>query len=323
MSTKDEVLAILEQKKTTNISGQKIAEVLRVSRTAVWKAINTLKEEGYQIHSTKSMGYRLLESSDSLNTAAIQPLLRNKLNVETYQTIDSTNAEAKRRLNDNPNEDFLVLSEQQEAGRGRLGREFYSPSRNGIYMSLGLHELSPNNDATLITTAAAVAVCRAIEELTPLKPQIKWVNDIFISDKKVCGILTEGILNLESQTIQSIILGIGINVIEDEQLPEELQSIVGALFKDESPISRNTLAASVINHFYDVYETMGTRAFLEDYRARCFILGKPISFTKNHQLYKGFATGIDDTGALEIRLDDQTYTKISYGEISVDWRNAK
>lgn len=323
MSTKDEVLAILEQKNTTNISGQKIAEVLGVSRTAVWKAINTLKEEGYHIHSTKSTGYRLLELSDSLNTAAIQPLLRNKLNVETYQTIDSTNAEAKRRLNKNPQEDFLVLSEHQEAGRGRLGREFYSPSRNGIYMSLGLHELSPNNDATLITTAAAVAVCYAIEELTSLKPAIKWVNDIFIADKKVCGILTEGILDLETQTIQSIILGIGINVIEDDQLPEELHSIVGALFKNESPISRNTLAAAVINHFYDVYETMGTRAFLEDYRSRCFVLGKPVTFTKNNQVYKGLATGIDDTGALEIRLDDQTSTKISYGEISIDWRNVK
>lgn len=323
MSTKDEVLAILEQEETTNISGQKIAEVLGVSRTAVWKAINTLKEDGYQIHSTPRAGYRLLEPSDSLNTAAIQPLLRHKLNVETFQTIDSTNAEAKRRLNDNLDEDLLILSEHQEAGRGRLGRKFYSPSRNGIYMSLALHELSPNNDATLITTAAAVAVCSAIEELTPLKPQIKWVNDIFINDKKVCGILTEGILSLETQTIQSIILGIGMNILEDEQLPEELQPIVGALFQHETTISRNTLAASVINHFYAIYETMETRAFLNDYRERCFVLGKPVSFTKNKETYKGIATGIDDTGALEIQLEDQTCTKISYGEISIDWRNAK
>ena len=323
VSTKDEVLAILEQKKTENISGQKIAEILGVSRTAVWKAINTLKEDGYKIHSTPSAGYRLLEPSDSLNTAAILPLVQRRLNVETFQTIDSTNAEAKRRLNNHPDEDFLIISEHQEAGRGRLGRTFYSPPRTGIYMSLALHELSPNSDATLLTTAAAVAVCQAIEELTTLKPQIKWVNDIFIDGKKVCGILTEGILSLETQTIQSIILGIGINVLEDEHLPEDLQPIVGALFSGESTVSRNTLAASIINHFYAVYETMETGAFLDDYRDRCFVLGKSVSFIKNKQTYRGIATGIDDAGALEILLEDQTRTKISYGEISIDWRGSK
>ncbi|MGP6139431.1 biotin--[acetyl-CoA-carboxylase] ligase [Jeotgalibaca sp. A127] len=321
MSTKDEVLAILEQRRVDKISGQKIADELGVSRTAVWKAINTLKADGYLISSTTNAGYKLINPSDSLNTAAIKPLLDRKLIVETYQTIDSTNAEAKRRLNDNPHEDILILAESQEKGRGRLGRTFYSPSRNGIYMSLTLHDLNPQNDATLVTTAAAVAVCQAIEELTDLKPQIKWVNDIFIDGKKICGILTEGILSLETQTIQSIILGIGLNVLEDENLPAELQQIVGSLFKKESPVSRNHLAASIINQFFRIYETMGTREYLDEYRERCFVLGRNVSFVKNNETYSGLATGIDDTGALEIQLTDNTTTKISYGEISINWRN--
>ncbi|MGP6147149.1 biotin--[acetyl-CoA-carboxylase] ligase [Jeotgalibaca sp. A122] len=321
MSTKDEVLAILEQRRVDKISGQKIADELGVSRTAVWKAINTLKADGYLISSTTNAGYKLINPSDSLNTAAIKPLLDRKLIVETYQTIDSTNAEAKRRLNDNPHEDILILAESQEKGRGRLGRTFYSPSRNGIYMSLTLHDLNPQNDATLVTTAAAVAVCQAIEELTDLKPRIKWVNDIFIDGKKICGILTEGTLSLETQTIQSIILGIGLNVLEDENLPAELQQIVGSLFKKESPVSRNHLAASIINHFFRIYETMGTREYLDEYRERCFVLGRNVSFVKNNETYSGLAIGIDDTGALEIQLTDNTITKISYGEISINWRN--
>lgn len=323
MSTKEEVLAILEQERDEKISGQKIAEELGISRTAVWKAINTLKTDGYLISSTTNAGYKLINPSDSLNTAAIKPLLNRKLTIKTYQTIDSTNAEAKRRLNDNPDEDILILAESQEKGRGRLGRSFYSPSRNGIYMSLTLHNLDPQNDATLVTTAAAVAVCQAIEELTDLKPQIKWVNDIFIGGKKVCGILTEGILSMETQTIQSIILGIGLNVLEDKDLPAELQSIVGSLFKDKSPMSRNDLAASIINHFFNIYETMETREYLDYYRERCFVLGRTVSFVKNRETYTGLATGIDDTGALEIQLTDNTITKISYGEISINWRNGK
>lgn len=321
MSTKDEVLAILEQRRVDKISGQKMADELGVSRTAIWKAINTLKADGYLISSTTNAGYKLINPSDSLNTAAIKPLLNRKLIVKTYQTIDSTNAEAKRRLNDNPHEDVLILAESQEKGRGRLGRTFYSPSRNGIYMSLALHDLNPKNDATLVTTAAAVAVCQAIEELTELKPQIKWVNDIFIDDKKVCGILTEGILSLETQTIQSIILGIGLNVFEDENLPADLQQIVGSLFKKENPVSRNELAASIINHFFRIYETMETREYLAAYRERCFVLGRNVTFIKNNKTYAGRATGIDDTGALEIQLNDNTTTKISYGEISINWRN--
>src|SRR5690606_31864969 len=150
------------------------------SRTAVWKAINTLKEDGYKIHSTPSAGYRLLEPSDSLNTAAILPLVQRRLNVETFQTIDSTNAEAKRRLNNHPDEDFLIISEHQEGGSGRIGRTLPSPPRTGIYRCLGPPEPDPNSDPTLLTTAAAGADCQASQETTTLKPPIKWGKDIFI-----------------------------------------------------------------------------------------------------------------------------------------------
>lgn len=321
MSTKDEILAILERNQSQHLSGQKIADELGVSRTAVWKAINTLKEAGYQISSVSNAGYKLMEATDSLNAAAIKPLLKYPIKVETFQTIDSTNAEAKRQLNDNPDQLLLVLAEAQEKGRGRLGRTFYSPSRNGIYMSMTLPHLKPATDATLVTTAAAVAVCRAIEDLTNLTPQIKWVNDIYLDDKKICGILTEGIISMETQTIQSIILGIGINVTMDPELPTELKDIVGALFETESPVSRNELAASIINHFFIIYETMDTRDYLEEYRKRCFVLGKRISFNRNKETLFGTATGIDNTGALEIQCEDGTETKISYGEISIKWRN--
>ena len=319
MTTKETVLAFLMTHSDDSFSGQKLADQLNISRNAIWKAIQTLRNEGYPIESVPGVGYRLSEAIDVIDSNVIQSNLTMPLDVTSFPTIDSTNTEAKRKLNNEVEADFLVVAEEQTKGRGRLGRTFYSPAQNGLYMSLVLHDIDSQADSTLITTLAAVAVCKAIEELTNQKPQIKWVNDIFLNGKKICGILTEGIINLETQSIQSIILGIGLNItINEDDLPIELKRIIGSLFeKNEQTYSRNEIAASIINHFYRLYSTMATREFMDDYRERCFVLGEDVIFVLQRKRYEGRAIAIDDHGGLVVKLTDNSEKTLSYGEISI------
>ena len=324
MSTKQKVLEILEKHRGNSLSGQEIAEQLEVSRTAIWKAMNTLREEGHQIKSTSKTGYTLLEKSDVLNTNSIQQLLDRSipdLDMETFSILDSTNNQAKKKLNEEIKKDTLILSEEQTEGKGRLGRIFISPANTGLYMSLVLHEVPSQKNPTLITTVAAVAVCQAIEKLTNKNPKIKWVNDLFLHEKKICGILTEGIINMETQTIGSIILGIGINItVDEENIPSNLQNIIGGLFQsqvEKQKVTRNQLAAQIMNEFYPLYAKMETKEYLDEYRARCFVLGQEVTFIHNKEALAGTAIAIDDTGGLVIQMKDSSTRTLSYGEISI------
>ena len=322
MSTKEKVLQYLEQHKGESISGQDLADKLEVSRTSVWKAINGLKKEGYQIEATTNKGYQLSIDTDLLSEAAIVPLLSEALKghrVIAHKTIDSTNLEAKRIVNEDPTFEGVILSEEQTKGRGRLGRVFYSPSESGLYMSLVLRPVADLDNATLITTAAAVAVCQAIETLTGKKPQIKWVNDIFLDGRKVCGILTEGIMDMESRTIGTIILGIGLNFREPEtDFPDEIQSIAGTLFdKKNAAVTRNQMVAEILNHFYLLYPDLVKRSYLDEYRKRCFVLGEQVTFPQGNETIEAKAIAIDNDGGLVVALPNGKTKILTFGEISI------
>ncbi|WP_288925936.1 biotin--[acetyl-CoA-carboxylase] ligase [uncultured Trichococcus sp.] len=322
MSTKEKVLQYLEQHKGESISGQDLADKLEVSRTSVWKAINGLKKEGYQIEATTNKGYQLSIDTDLLSEAAIVPLLSEALKghrVIAHKTIDSTNLEAKRIVNEDPTFEGVILSEEQTKGRGRLGRVFYSPSESGLYMSLVLRPVADLDNATLITTAAAVAVCQAIETLTGKKPQIKWVNDIFLDGRKVCGILTEGIMDMESRTIGTIILGIGLNFREPEtDFPDEIQSIAGTLFdKKNAAVTRNQMVAEILNRFYLLYPDLVKRSYLDEYRKRCFVLGEQVTFPQGNETIEAKAIAIDNDGGLVVALPNGKTKILTFGEISI------
>ena len=237
MSVKNEILHILESNKGSNISGQELADILSVSRTAVWKAINLLKDEGYPIEAASNKGYSLSVSSDFLSSEGIRLFLNEEyknIPITVYKTIESTNSEAKLLAVQNAEHGTIVVSEEQTKGRGRFGRDFFSPSDSGIYMSIILKPKLNMENAVLITTAAAVAICDAIEKFTNKVSRIKWVNDIFIGDRKVCGILTEAVTNFESGMMESVIVGIGINVkTKNEDFPLELQDTAGSIFNDD------------------------------------------------------------------------------------------
>ena len=201
MALKEEVLKYLSDNSSEYISGEELAHSLGKSRTAVWKAIKSLQADGYRIDAVTNRGYMLDADNDILNAQEIKKSLSFDCRVEYYKTLDSTNNVAKRIIAEGEDDVLLVVGEEQTAGRGRQGKSFYSPGGTGIYMSLVVHPMIELQNAVTATTAAAVAVCRAIESLTDKKPMIKWVNDVYLNGKKICGILTEAVTDFETQTV--------------------------------------------------------------------------------------------------------------------------
>ena len=216
----------MEKSEGEYLSGSMLAKKLGVTRAAVWKNIRQLQAEGYKIEAVTNRGYRLGREQDSVSEAGIRKALgelENVFTLEMYDVLTSTNTVMKERADSLP-EWTVIISSSQTAGRGRIGRSFYSPSDSGIYLSVLLRPALPASEATRITTAAAVAACRAIESCTAATPSIKWVNDVFVNGKKVCGILTEGSLNMETGGLDWAVMGIGLDVYEpDGGFPEEIR----------------------------------------------------------------------------------------------------
>ena len=317
MSLKSEILKELEANRDTDLSGQMLAEKLGVSRNAVWKAVNALKDVGYTILSGQNKGYRLAENNDLISAEGIKNHLsekNKKLAIYIYKEIDSTNNEAKRLIAGGLAVNALIAAEAQTAGRGRFGRQFYSPEQSGIYMTVVVNPQFNINDAVLITSAASVAVVRAIEKLTDKKPQIKWVNDVYLDDKKICGILTEATTSFETGTVQSIIIGIGIN-ISTADFPIELRDVATALHPDG--ITRNKLIAAVADNLLELTENLTDRSFLDDYRSHSLVIGKQIDYYKNSEKFNAYVVAIDETGGLVIRNADGSEETLRSGEISV------
>ncbi len=230
------------------------------------------------------------------------------VSVKVFSEIDSTNSEAKRLVSSGCDLPLLLLAESQTAGRGRMGRQFFSPKNTGLYLSFVYCPETLFNDSVTVTSAAAVAVAKAVEELTDLKPQIKWVNDIYIDGKKVCGILTEAVTGQKTH----IIVGIGIN-ITTEAFPKELKAIASSLGK---PIDRNKLAVLIVKNLIKLIVELPDRTFIEDYRKRSLVLGKEVVFTSKYCEQSGRAVGIDRDGGLIVETPDGTVI-LNTGEISL------
>ena len=323
MSSKSNVLRVLEEKKGESISGEELAKALQISRSAVWKAINELKKDGYQITAVTNRGYCLDPSTDLLSVEGMEPYLHHpewKSNLSVYQLLESTNITAKKMALDNAPHGTVVFAEEQTGGRGRMGRSFVSPKHSGIYMSLLLRPRLSAQDSLLVTTAASVAVCRAIEKVTGIQAEIKWVNDIYVNQRKICGILTEAVTDFESGGIESIILGIGVNFsTAKEEFPEELQKKVGALFEVvPERLDRNQLAAEIVNQVLELCDDLRNRSFLEEYRSRSLVLGKNVQVVRfSQEPYPAKAVDIDGDGGLVLEREDGNVEVLQSGEVSI------
>ena len=322
MSTKQKLLQTLEENRETYLSGEVLASTMNVSRSAIWKAIKSLKEAGYEIESTTNKGYRLKSESDLMSAEGIQPWLsptNQELELIVYQTVGSTNQEAKKLALEGAKTGTVIIAEEQTQGRGRMGRSFYSPPKSGIYLSLVLRPDVAARDAVLLTTGASVGVCRAIKKVTGIDTQIKWVNDIYMGDRKIVGILTEAVTNFENGQFEFVIIGIGLNFKQPEAaLPKELEDIVGTLFnKKPDALTRNRLAAEIINEVLMICDDLTNRNFLEEYKTHSMVLGKQIKVFRNNEWEVATALDISDEGGLIIKNQFGQTETLNSGEISI------
>lgn len=315
MSVKSTVLEILEQNRNTDISGQVMAAKAGVGRNSVWKAINALRADGYDIVSATNKGYRLSPDCDIISAEGIGVNMETKIPVFTYKTTDSTNVQAKLFLAQNKCDRALFAAEEQTAGRGRLGRSFYSPYGTGIYMS---YVFSPNTEvanAVSVTAAASVAVVDALEKLCGVHPMIKWVNDIYLDNKKLCGILTEAVTNCETGIAEHIIIGIGIN-FSTEGFPREIKRNVCSL-PSSVGVTRNALIACISDNLSELSDDLENKSFFNAYREHMLVLGKDITYYENGKAHRAHAVDVDCSGGLVVCDGDGNERILRSGEITV------
>lgn len=327
MNTKERIFELLAGSKGQTLSGEAIGEALGISRAAVWKGITALRQEGFPIEAGTNKGYRLVGDKDYLSAEAVRSFLlpqAQEVEIQVYDALPSTNRTAKEAALSEPDHPVAILADRQTAGRGRMGRSFYSPENAGLYMSLLLRPSDSQVQPVLLTTAAAVAVLRAVEALAPVRLSVKWVNDLFLGDKKVCGILTEGVTDLETGRISYLVIGIGVNCYETA-FPPELAGRAGSL---GAGFSRNRLAAEIINQWTLLEAELRSRAFLEDYRSRSMLLGKEILVYPGGTEGEGIpaaALSVDDNGGLVVRyLEGElagSVRTLTTGEVSVRVRH--
>ena len=317
MSVQDDVLTVLLERQGASVSGAELASRLGVTRSAVWKAVEKLRADGYPIDAVTNRGYTLTSDCGLLSKARIEQHLQTEIlgrNLCLHRTLESTNKTAKELAADGAPDGTVVIAEQQIGGRGRLGRTFYSPPGSGIYMSVILRPKLDTDHTLLLTSAAAVAVARAIGSEFGIFAGIKWVNDIYISDKKVCGILTEGGLNFETGGFDYVVIGIGVNVTT-AYFPEEIRDIASAITPDQADRAR--LIASILSELETIYKELPNADFMLDYRARSIVIGHDVWVIRGDDRYKANVLDVNSFGNLLVRDENGEIREISTGEVSI------
>ena len=258
---------------------------------------------------------------DALSEEGVRRYLHTDgLRLQVVPVISSTNTVLKRMAEEGAEEGLCLIAEEQTAGKGRMGRSFYSPAGSGLYMSVLLRPKLSATDAVNITACAAVAVAEAIESLAPVQARIKWVNDVYVEGRKVCGILTEASLDSATAAVNYLVVGIGINTRPPEGgFPADLQKIAGSVFgEEEIPGLRCRLAAAVLDRLLGYYEHLQERPWLEEYRKRSVVTGKEIRvLMPGKEPENGTAIGIGDDFSLLVRMEDGTLRRLNSGEVSI------
>ena len=318
---KSEILSLLRES-DGYLSGQYLCEYFKVSRTAVWKSINQLKESGYEIDSVPNKGYRLVHQADVMKPYEIESHLQTKWIARTIlykESTNSTNTDVKALMEDGGKSGILLVADEQLKGRGRRGRDWETPKGTTISMTLGLKPEFPPDCASMLTLINAMSVARAIKEQLSLDAKIKWPNDIVIGGKKVCGILTE--MSAEAGYIHYVVIGTGINANID-LFPEEIKDTATSL-KSElgKPILRAPLIALVMQYFEEYYEifleTLDLSKLLPFYEELLVNNQKEVKVLDPIEEYQGIARGIDKMGQLLVELKDGTMKSVYAGEVSV------
>ena len=319
---------ILEALRSTDgyLSGQELSERFSVSRTAIWKKIRQLQEEGYQIRAVSKRGYKLVSSPDSVSEEELSSLIKTEWvgkTVKYYPSVTSTNQIAKQLAEEGAPEGMLVVTDEQTAGKGRSGRTWETPRGETIAMTLILRPKVPPERISMVTLVAGMAVAEGIRNLTGLDAGIKWPNDVVIGGKKISGILTEMTTDMES--VSYIVVGIGINTGE-ASFPEELADKATSLFmelprRERDKVRRSELIAEIMSrfeYFYSLFTRTGDLSLLKDsYEGMLVNRGRTVRVLSPGCEYDGTAEGITDMGELLVRRECGTVEKVYAGEVSV------
>lgn len=318
---KNKVLRMLKDSKGF-ISGEKISDEFNMTRAGIWKYINMLKEDGYNIESISRKGYRLISSPDILNYEEIEEYLDTDFmgrNIHYFDSIDSTNKKAKEMAL-GEKEGTVLVAEEQIGGKGRLGRTWISPKGKGIWMSIILKPKVDPMKVAKITLLGAAAVTKALNNLN-IRSQIKWPNDILIDGKKICGILTE--MNCELNMINYVVMGIGINVnLDANEIPEDLRGKATSVkISEGKEINRKELLANILNEFEELYLSFRDKDDLsyaiDICRKNSALIGKEIRVIKGEEIKRGKALDINEEGQLVVEFENGVVENVYSGEVSV------
>lgn len=319
MNVKETLLDTLATSNKEYISGAILAEKIGVSRNAIWKAVKSLKTEGYSIDAVTSKGYRLSAENNHLSEKLIKVSLNTKVlgnNIILLDETDSTNNYAKEIASSVP-DGTVIIADTQTAGKGRLGRNFVSPKGKGLYMSVLIRPDFDIKTASMITTSTACAIATSIENLCDSNVNIKWVNDLYMNGRKICGILTEASLGMEMKSLDYAVIGIGINVYSAE-FKRELR-VSATSIEDETgcKIDRNRLCAEILNNLEKYLSEISTRNYIQEYKRREILTGNTITANIDGNTIVAFAEGIDDNANLIVKLPDGNIRHLSSGEANL------
>lgn len=318
---RNEILDYFRKADGNFVSGQQISKDLHVSRTAIWKHINVLKERGYIFESSTRKGYRLIYAPNLLTPLEIDSALHTETfgrHVVYLESTQSTNEEAKKIAREGAEEGTIVVAEEQITGHGRLARGFYSPFAKGIWFSLILRPKFFPMEASKCTLLAAVGVCRGIGRMGLADAGIKWPNDILVHGKKLVGILT--LMSASMEKIDYIIMGIGINTgIKKNEFPEDFREGATSFLNEGINVSRKDLLAAILGELekeYSIAQNEGFDKVLDDWRALSVTLGQEVRVIFGDDSYTGKAVDIDRDGCLLVNTGSEVKRVIA-GDVSI------
>jgi BirA family biotin operon repressor/biotin-[acetyl-CoA-carboxylase] ligase len=317
------VLAALRETPGRFVSGEELAGRLGLSRTAVWKQIRRLRQEGYGIEARARAGYRLVHAPDRLYPEELEPYLKGLRlagRVLHFDRVGSTMDVARKLAETGAEEGTLVIAETQEAGRGRLGRAWASAHGLGLWFSLVLRPRLLPAQVAKTTLLAAVAMAEAVQQVTGLGPGIKWPNDLYLGGRKVCGILTE--LKGQADAVEYLVLGVGVNVNQrEEDFPPELRrQATSLLLVGGGRVERTALLASFLREFearYRPWQEAGREDWLEEWRRRNITLGRNVKITQLEESFFGRAVALDGDGSLVVEGEDGRRRVFRAGDVSL------
>lgn len=318
----EKILNVLRHCKDSYVSGEELCKLADISRAAIWKHIEKLREEGYDIEAVPHLGYKLISIPDSLIPSEIKWKLKTKVfgrSVISYNKVDSTNIIAYELAKKGVKEGTVILADEQVKGKGRQGRHWSSPSKGGIYMSCILRPSIAPSEISRITLLAAVAVAQAIRDFSSLEVTIKWPNDIMIAQKKLCGILTE--MKAEQDSVDFVVLGIGINVnTAAKHLPkgatsvrEELASYGGKINLSRVELTKKVLER--IEEYYNLMKIEGFEPIIDIWKDLSVMIGSRVKVSVHGKTFEALAHDINPDGALVVRMESGVLEKVSSGDV--------